>query len=283
MIPYIYKELNFLALRLRLQVSRFKKWMLLISIFCLGFSGISFSQVLLFTDNFEANEGQVVDVPISVSGFDDIFSMQFSLNWDTTVIRFKEVHSFTESLPQFTKESIGTTEVEAGKLIVVWFDNSLQGISLADSTHLLQVKFEVIGQGGEASDILFSDIPAVIEIVDASSTVIEATLAHGVISIPETLTSTKFLQSPNGMRLFQNHPNPFNENTTIQLYFNTVEWVTFAVTDVQGRLVYSEQFRSTIGRNDIQLSKEILPAIGIYNYTIQAKAYQLSKQMILLP
>lgn len=284
MIPYVFKEALFRASKLALQVHGLKKWIFLLPIFYLGILETSYSQVSLFADELEAKEGQVVDFPILISGFKDIFSMQFSLNWDTTVLEFKEVHSYTENLPQFNKESIGITGVSSGKLVVVWFDNSLQGISITDSTELIRVKFEVIGQEGEASAISFSDVPAVIEFVDASSTEVEADLVDGAITIPEILiSSTKFLQSPNGMRLFQNHPNPFNKHTTIQLFFNTVEWVTFTVTDAHGRPVYSDQFRSIIGHNDIQFSNELLPAAGIYNYTIQSEAYQLSRQMILLP
>jgi len=254
-----------------------------LSFLLLGMSALH-AQVTLYADNFTADQGQVVDVPIRVAGFNDILSMQFSLNWDTTVIKFREVHSYTESLSQFGKEQVGITDASSGNLIVVWFDNSLNGVSIEDSTSLLILKFEVIGNEGDKSPVTFSNSPAVIEIVDISSTILEPDLLHGEVLIPlGMLTSSTFLQSPNGMRLFQNHPNPFDKHTTVQASFNKPEWVTFTITDAQGKSIYKERFQSKIGPNNLQISKEILPTSGTYNYTIQSEAYQLSKQMILLP
>jgi len=260
-----------------------KKYLLGFLFFCLASNSLP-AQITLYAENFTADRGQVVDVPISLIDFDEILSMQFSLNWDTTVLRFKEVHSFTASLPQFGENEVGTTGVSSGNLIVVWFDNSLNGISVADSTSILTLKFEVIGNEGDKSPITFSNSPAVIEVVDITSTIIDPVLEHGEVLIPlGMLTSASDLSSPNGMRLFQNHPNPFDKHTTVQASFNTAEWVTFTITDAQGKSIYKERFQSKVGPNNLQISKEILPTSGIYNYTIQSEAYQLSKQMILLP
>jgi len=249
----------------------------------LFFTTNAYSQITLYADSIEAEQGQIVDIPINIIGFKDILSMQFSLNWDTTVIKFQEVHSYTEELPQFGAEGVGTGSASSGNLIVVWFDNSISGISVTDSSSILTVQFEVIGGEGEKSPIVFSDTPALIEIVDVTATVIEPDLVNGEIEIPRLSTSVQTLQAQNGMRLFQNHPNPFNKNTTIQTSFNTPEWVTFTVTDTQGKSILEKRFRSNYGKNDILISKDQLPNSGLYNYTIQSEAYQLTKQMILLP
>ena len=250
----------------------------------LFFATNGYAQITLYADNIEAEKGQVVDIPINIIGFKDILSMQFSLNWDTTVIKFQEVHSYTEELPQFGADGVGIGSASSGNLIVVWFDNSISGISVTDSTSLLTIKFEVIGFEGEKSPIIFSDTPALIEIVDVNATIIEPDLVNGEIGIPSELsTSIQTVQAQNGMRLFQNHPNPFNKNTTIQTFFNTPEWVTFTVTDAQGKSILEKRFRSNYGTNDILISKDQLPNSGIYNYTIQSEAYRLTKQMILLP
>ena len=268
-------------LMIRYDVGMCSKLWLIILLF---FATNGAAQITLYADSIEAERGQIVDVPINIIGFKDILSMQFSLNWDTTVVEFQEVHSYTEELPQFGPDGVGTGAASSGRLIVVWFDNSISGISVTDSSSILTVQFEVIGNEGEKSPIIFSDTPALIEIVDVNATIIEPDLVNGEIGIPSQLsTSTQTVQAQNGMRLYQNHPNPFNKNTTIQTSFNTPEWVTFTVTDAQGKSILEKRFRSNYGTNDILISKDQLPNSGIYNYTIQADAYQLTKQMILLP
>ena len=261
----------------------FRKNSLVLISFIFLFATKGIGQVSLLAESIEATTGQTVSIPIKVSGFKNIFSMQFSINWDSTVLDFKEVNGFTEELPQFGQDGIGDGSAASGKLIVVWFDNSLSGINLEDSTAILTLQFQVIGEEGAKSVIRFSDSPALIEIVDASSTILETVLIEGQVAVPDMSTATTYLQAQNGMRLFQNHPNPFHRNTTIKTSFEKAELVLFTITDAQGRLVYREQFQSSSGINHISLDKHLFPTAGIYQYTIQGSKYQLSKQMIFLP
>jgi len=241
------------------------------------------AQITLFASDNTANKGETIDIPLSVTGFNDIFSLQFSINWDTTVLAFKEVHSFTEALPQFREDGIGVEDISEGKLIVIWFDNSLTGIDVADSTELLTVRFEVIGEEGSRSAIAFSDEPAVIEVVDATSTILDVEIVNGEIAVPGNITATTFLQAQNGMRLFQNHPNPFYKNTTIKASFTTPEWVILTITDTYGRSVFEERFHALNGINNILIDTKQLPVAGTYTYTLRSGTHQLSKQMIVVP
>ena len=288
-IPYIHQVVvltnTFLysSLTRFLQVIAPRKTSVILHFFLLFFVYQGTAQVSLLADSLEATTGQTVNIPIKVVGFNNIFSMQFSINWDSTVLAFKEVNGFTEELPQFGQDGIGNASVASGELIVVWFDNSLSGINLEDSTAIMIVQFQVIGEEGSESPIRFSDSPALIEIVDATSTILETVLIEGQVVVPDMSTATTYLQAQNGMRLFQNHPNPFYRNTTIKTSFEEAELVLFTITDAQGRIVHQEQFQSSRGIKNILLSNHLFPTAGIYQYTIQGRNYQLSKQLIFLP
>lgn len=266
-----------------LQVIAPRKTSVILHFFLLFFVYQGTAQVSFLADSLEAATGQTVNIPIKVVGFNNIFSMQFSINWDSTVLAFKEVQGFTEELPQFGQDGIGNASVTSGELIVVWFDNSLSGINLEDSTVIMIIQFQVIGEEGSESPIRFSDSPALIEIVDATSTILETVLIEGQVVVPDMSTATTYLQAQNGMRLFQNHPNPFYRNTTIKTSFEEAELVLFTITDAQGRIVHQEQFQSSRGIKNILLPKHLFPTAGIYQYTIQGRNYQLSKQLIFLP
>ncbi len=255
--------------------------------FCIGIISLSTidttAQITLIAGNNTANKGETIDVPLQVKGFNDIFSLQFSVNWDTTVLAFKEVHSFTEALPQFRADGVGVENIREGKLIVIWFDNSLTGIDVADSTEILVLRFEVIGEEGANSSIAFTNEPALIEAVDATSTILDVEVIDGEIVVPGNTTTTTFLQAQNGMRLFQNHPNPFYKNTTIKASFSTAEWVLLTITDTYGRAVFEERFQASNGINNILIDTEQLTVAGTYTYTLSSSTHQLSKQMIVVP
>ena len=174
-------------------------------------------------------------------------------------------------------------DVSEGKLIVIWFDNSLQGINVPDSTELLFIRFEVIGEEGSKSAITFANDPALIEVVDATSTILDVEIVNGEIAVPGNTTNTTFLQAQNGMRLFQNHPNPFSKNTTIKASFTTAEWVILTITDTYGRPVFVERFHALNGVNNILINTEDLPVAGTYTYTLRSETHQLSRQMIVIP
>ena len=237
------------------------------------------AQITLFSNEDIANKGEIIDFPLKVKGFNDVVSLQFFINWDTTVLAFKEVHSFTDALPQFGEDLVGVQNVSEGKLIVLWLDNSLSGVNVADSTEIIVVRFEVIGEEGTASDIVFTDTEA----IDATSTILDIEVVNGEIAVPGNTTATTFLQAQNGMRLFQNHPNPFYKNTTIKASFTTAEWVTLTITDTYGRSVFQERFQALNGINNILIDTEKLPVAGTYTYTLRSGHHQLSKQMIVVP
>lgn len=241
------------------------------------------AQITLIAGDNIAAKGETIDIPLKVKGFNDIFSLQFSINWDTTVLAFKEVHSFTEALPQFSADGVGVEDVSDGQLIVIWFDNSLTGIDVVDSTEILFLRFEVIGEEGSKSAITFTNEPALIEAVDATSTILDVEIVDGEFAVPGNTTATTFLQAQNGMRLFQNHPNPFYENTTIKASFTTAEWVILTITDTYGRSVYVERFQALNGINNIRIDTAQLGVAGTYTYTLRSGTHQLSKQMIVVP
>ena len=82
--------------------------------------------------------------------------------------------------------------------------------------------------------------------------------------------------------LSQNHPNPFNPNTSIQYAINSRQFVTLKVFDVLGKeiatLVNEEK---PAGNYDVEFNASQLSS-GVYVYKLQAGDFISSKKMILL-
>jgi len=244
------------------------------------------AQLSIAISDVTGEKGEIVEASISISGFQDISSMQFSINWDSTVLDFKAVENISEVLPDFTEKEIGLVETSSGAIRVAWFDGTISGISIPDNTQLFNIKFEMLGEEGTNSAITITDKPIVIEFTNLAGEEIELTeVIGGAVGLPDNnvTTSTTFLTAPNGMELHQNEPNPFKAATKIKAILPSVENVLFFITDISGKIVYQNNFTSVQGENTIVIERQFLDVSGTYYYTLQSEHYQLSRKMILVP
>lgn len=90
------------------------------------------------------------------------------------------------------------------------------------------------------------------------------------------------LQTPLFFLLNQNHPNPFNPNTTIKFSIPHSQFVTLKVYDVLGRevatLVNEEK---APGNYEVKFNGSNLPS-GVYCYRLQAGSFSQTKKLLLL-
>ena len=242
------------------------------------------AQLSITVSDITGEKGQTVEASLSISGFNDINSMQFSINWDSTVLAFKAIENLTSELPNFTGEEIGLRETASGVIRIAWFDGATNGISIPDDTQLFTLKFELIGEEGTNSAISITGEPIVIEFTNSDGGIVElAEVIEGIITIPDNVTPVSFLTAPNAMELYQNEPNPFKAATKIKAILPSVSDVLFFITDISGKIVYQNNFISVQGENTIVIERQFLDVSGTYYYTLQSEHYQLSRKMILVP
>ena len=91
-------------------------------------------------------------------------------------------------------------------------------------------------------------------------------------------TSVEVINS-NEFTLLQNNPNPSDGNTEIKFNTPISGNVTFTVTDMFGKLVYSESIQTLSGMNTVKLTNSL--SAGIYTYSVNNNNVLLSKQMII--
>lgn len=125
---------------------------------------------------------ELVCVDVSLTNFVDISSMQFSLNYDSTILIFEELDisaalealGFTESLFDLP-EDLG----QEGQLSVYW----PTPFEYPDNAPLFQVCFRVIGQLTEVSPIQFSNNPAPISVLGLNNQAINAQFFDGQVIV----------------------------------------------------------------------------------------------------
>jgi len=101
-------------------------------------------------------------------------------------------------------------------------------------------------------------------------------LTRGTVSITDEKTL------PNGYKLYQNHPNPFNPTTTIQYELPERSDVQITIYDLLGKeITIMPSENQDAGYKSIQWNASNVPS-GMYFYQIRAGEFVQTKKMALL-
>jgi hypothetical protein len=102
-----------------------------------------------------------------------------------------------------------------------------------------------------------------------------------ITKIPvSSLVGINNTQKPADFTVSQNYPNPATGETNITVTLTKASSVQFEVTDVVGKVVYSEAYRNFVaGKNNITLNTQGF-ASGIYNYSVITNDNKVTKQMV---
>lgn len=145
--------------------------------------------VLQLSDTVVRNN-DTLRLDISVRQFTNIGSIQFSLKWDTLVMRYV---NFEQTDLAFV--AVGATANARNALRFSWIDFEGNGKTLADGKSMVRLKFFVKGTPGASTTITFSNEPIPIEIARAKTTgsgfeAIPLTPQNGKVTIEGGSTGT---------------------------------------------------------------------------------------------
>jgi len=138
------------------------------------------------SDTISTSNGSV-DVDVLISGFQDVISMQLSLNWDASVFSYSSIENITTELPEFTEGNIGTPEtavvVDDGELTISWSRASTAPETLPDGTRLFTIRLNGVGALCSGTQVELSNTPRVIEVIDNDLNELTVTSAGGNVEI----------------------------------------------------------------------------------------------------
>ena len=137
--------------------------------------------IKLIAQNMKAAPGKVVCMGIGSADFNNMLSMQFTLEWNPEHLVFQEVNNFR--LPYFSRDNFGAQFREQGKLTCVWIDNALEGITVQDGETLFDICFTTSGIAGSESPVFFSQNPTPFEAVNKAEEVLTIEGISGKIQI----------------------------------------------------------------------------------------------------
>jgi len=131
--------------------------------------------------------GESFCVEVKVKDFTDILSMEFSLQWDSSIIQFERVEGF--NLPSFSATNFNTSLTPNGKISIDWeiaaCSPTANGVTRPDGTIIFRLCFKALAQYGGTSEIILSDDPIPIRVtrVNACPNNIGMFSKNGLVSI----------------------------------------------------------------------------------------------------
>lgn len=107
--------------------------------------------------------GDTVAITLRAQQFDDIVSVQFSIQWDVAVIEY-----VSHQLVDLENVAIGDFQSDNGELRFSWFDVEGEGRTLPDGSILAIFYFKVVGQPGDETPITITGTPLAIQVFRAT-------------------------------------------------------------------------------------------------------------------
>ena len=143
--------------------------------------GVASDGIGLFVSDAEILAEESFCVDVTVADFEDIVSLQFSMNWNADTIDFDSL-VFGNVLPGFSNINFNLNNTSDGYLVMSWFNQSIQPVTLPDDAVLFSLCFTAAANGG-TTQIEITSTPTVIEATDENSNSVNVYVYDGDITV----------------------------------------------------------------------------------------------------
>ena len=208
--------------------------------------------------------GQEVVVNISTVGAIDVVGTQLSIEFDANRLDFVGIEATGLSIGA---EHIGMSQIAEGIVNLSW--NDIQSKSLKAGQEMFTLLFTARSSGNVSTSVDITSAGTQAEIYNDELEVLGLGLSYNS-------------QVDSGFKLYQNTPNPFTEETTIEFSLPSASNATLSVHDVTGKLIHSTTGSFDKGNNYITVSTSELTSSGVMYYTISSDKFTDTKRMVVL-
>ena len=148
------------------------------------------AQKKLAIDKREQDCDSIFTIAVRTQSISNVVALQGSIVWDTAVVKYNGI-SFGSAAIQFSFANVNVTAVASGYLTFLWFDDNVQGRTVADSTALFTLTFARNGAGNGRGYVNFSNSPTQLEMdtTDSNGNPVnnrDAVFENGFVTTPYT-------------------------------------------------------------------------------------------------
>ncbi len=216
------------------------------------------------TDDKALEIGEAYTMPIFAQSIEAINSGQFTFAFDSEDIDIQSIEVNSDA--DFSDYEFATHAVNEGIITAAWYRDA--AVQYDAKTPLFYINL-VAKNATRLSDIatINSDKTKAIAYTEAGAGL---NIALNFIAIPEVIAVAT---------LQQNSPNPFNNTTTITFDLPKGETGTLEITDLSGRVIYS-QAGFAAGRNEVRVNGKIFATAGVYFYRLRTGNSVITRKMV---
>lgn len=239
---------------------------------CMETSSQSASDLSFDILDASGNIGDEVCLPVHASGFENLISAQFSINYNANEIEF--IGASQLNLPNLFYTNIANPA--PSDITFSWISNNLiTGTSMTENESLFDVCFEILTNISN-SEVSFSNSPVSYEITNLTATIIDATYESGFINFG-TSTTDLSKESYASLKL-NNYPNPFQNETVIQFELTDKEQVLLTISTASGQIIKQISGMYAAGKHEIIIDD--IDFKGALFYTLTTPSKRETKKMI---
>ncbi|HNG13512.1 MAG TPA: T9SS type A sorting domain-containing protein [Saprospiraceae bacterium] len=219
----------------------------------------------LHTDDKLFVKGESFTVPVSLTNNGELKAIQFSMKFDTSKLTLTDVAGLNELVKH---DYFGLRYSQEG-----YITTSFDKLPSNGNETLFALTFTAKADGELKKSLRVNS-----DLTPAQAYTLEEDAINVSIDFGAEMTAL-----PQGeIVLFQNEPNPFENNSVIRLYMPESAFATLSILNVLGQEVSKIEKTFDKGLNEIQLSSSSLPAPGLYHYTLRCGDTVLTKKLIFI-
>ena len=222
------------------------------------------SKLVVQMDDKDLFAGANVSADFKAQEQVNLDGIQFTVEFDASQLEYK---GYTPGAFAMTDANIGLHRAHEG--IITFSYDYVKGVNLIEGDQMFALNFEARSEG------LLSEVLT----ISSEATIAEAYTNEGNI-IDVLIVSGELTESADGMELFQNQPNPFDNSTEISFYLPEAGKASFEVMTSEGKVVYKQNENFEKGLNSIILNGADLENKGVLLYRLEFKGYSETKKMI---
>ena len=208
----------------------------------------------------QLNNERLIRIPIKVKNFKELLGLQYTINFNTTALKFVGVNNKALSF------DAGTNHAEEGKISFLWVDAKSEVKTLEDGSVLMELVFK--------NNYPLSTINYPLSIDGSVTTVVaydKDYLVHDVVM--RKMEGIPSLQQEDWVVA----PNPTKDGVIqVQMNLRESKAVVFRLSDVQGRLLLTKQVEGIKGINHFTIREG---TIASGTYYLQAIGVEGVKQI----